>query len=589
MKKLLFFLPIITIICLSAYAQEQTPEKKVYQSKEDERIYVNKDLGIYLWLSTSPDPSSEKHRLISDTSARYSNPMYFDTEGYNTVRSPWAVDTASKKAIYPPQDIIFEVFADGQPPKTSPKFDASVSKIISGNRYYGGNLKISLKSIDAVSGIASLKYSLNGKPMKDYTEELTGFGEGENIIKYYATDNVGNVEEISEIKFYIDNTPPMTEYEIDGLQNDNYVSPDATIVLSATDSISGVSATYYSINDGTKYRYIKPIPVKLISSNEGYIKFYSADNLGNEEKTRIIGGKGDALKVEGKAENVLFEFYVDKEPPEVSLEINGDAYTGKYSYVSNRSKFAIKAEDSKSGVNKIFYSINSTNIDQEYKEPFSLEKEGLQYVRFKADDYVGNFSYAQTKPYYCDVTPPKTTINVGSPKFSSRDTLFISDKSKISLVSSDGISGVAQIEYTVNSQETTSYSSAFNIDNPGFSTISYYATDKLNNKEEVNKLNVYVDIRPPKIHYHFSVESIGNKTVRDEIYTIYPTNAMLYIAATDDRSGGERLEYFINESTTSKTSNPIKGLLPGNYLITVKAYDVLGNESEQKIKFAIEE
>jgi len=61
----------------------------------------------------------------------------------------------------------------------------------------------------------------------------------------------------------------------------------------------------------------------------------------------------------------------------------------------------------------------------------------------------------------------------------------------------------------------------------------------------------------------------------------------LYIASTDASSGAEKIEYRIN-SGPLLTENPVKGFVPGNYIISVTAYDVLGNKSAQEIKFAIE-
>ena len=92
---------------------------------------------------------------------------------------------------------------------------------------------------------------------------------------------------------------------------------------------------------------------------------------------------------------------------------------------------------------------------------------------------------------------------------------------------------------------------------------------------------------PPAIHHHFSVEPIGEKVVRDEDYTIYPAHAMLYIAATDVHAGTRGIEYTINGGAIM-TSNPLRNLSPGNYLIEVAAYDVLGNKHAEEIKFSIE-
>ena len=87
--------------------------------------------------------------------------MYLDTEGYNTFRSPSAVDTATKKTIYPLQDVIFELYADGLAPVSKAAFQKAATKTIEGKKYYSSALEIELTSHDAVSGIARLQYSLN--------------------------------------------------------------------------------------------------------------------------------------------------------------------------------------------------------------------------------------------------------------------------------------------------------------------------------------------------------------------------------------------------------------------------------------------
>lgn len=50
----------------------------------------------------------------------------------------------------------------------------------------------------------------------------------------------------------------------------------------------------------------------------------------------------------------------------------------------------------------------------------------------------------------------------------------------------------------------------------------------------------------------------------------------------------KKIEYRLNDGKVL-SANPLKGLPPGNYQLEVKAFDVLGNKSVKKIKFAIEE
>ncbi len=577
---------IVFLIGAATLLVAQEKQKKVFRA-EDNKLYVNKDLGIYLWLSTSPDEESEKVRLLSDSSHRYTNPMYFDTEGYNTVRSPWAVDTSTKRVIYPLRDIIFEVYADGLPPASKSTYHSALYRIISGKKYYGDDLRVGIKSWDAVSGVQNIYYTLNTSSETKYSDEIKGFREGENTLKFYAIDRVGNIEKVREEIFYIDQTPPKTSYIIEGNRNERYVSASAKIKLESTDNLSGVKAIYYRVNTGAYRKYYNPIPVSVFASDETAISFYAEDNLGNKEKAQIIGSKNNPIAVQGSSENIVFEFYVDKDPPEVKIDLSGDSYKGKYTYISGRTHIIISAEDEKAGVDKMNYSINSNSIDQEYTEPISLQNEGLQYVRAKAIDFVGNVSPVVVKACYGDFQPPVSTLTVGAPKFSSRDTLFISSKSKISIKAVDEGSGVEGIYYSLDNDSSKSYTQPFYLDQSGAHNISHGAIDQVNNKEEGKKLEVYVDNLPPAINHDFSVESIGNKTVRDELYTIYPTNVMLYLSATDARSGSDRIEYAINGGST-QTSNPVKGFVPGNYLIEVKAYDVLGNQSSKTIKFSIE-
>ena len=112
MKKLssLFF---ITCFCLNLFAQEElNHEKKIY--KNEGKVYVNKALPLYLSISTSPDGSNGE--VLDGKDPKYSSPMYLDSEGYNTIRTPWKVDPETKKVVYPKEEVIFELYADSKPP-----------------------------------------------------------------------------------------------------------------------------------------------------------------------------------------------------------------------------------------------------------------------------------------------------------------------------------------------------------------------------------------------------------------------------------------------------------------------------------------
>jgi hypothetical protein len=587
MKGIITSIFLMLLLFAVSFGQEPVnTTKKAIQ--EGQKVFINKDLGVYIWISTSPDPNSEKFRLFSDSSKQYSNPMYFDTEGFNSFRTPSAVDTNTKKVVFPQVDIIFDAYADGLPPVSHSTFTSKSNKVIDGKKYYGGNLEVKINSKDAVSGMESIMYSLNGSTFAVCNTPLINFNEGENLIKYYGVDKVGNREEIKSETFYIDNLPPKTEYEIEGIINNNYVAPDAVIKLKSSDNLSGVSSIFYKIGNGKVLKYLNPIPVSAIADNKGNITFYAEDNLQNREESVIIGGKNNNLQIQGTSENVVFEFYVDNDPPAISIELIGDSYKAKNQYISSRTGIKVIANDEKSGVDKILYGINSSVLNENYKDPVNLKNEGLNIVRVKAIDFVGNTSPLLTNQFFCDIKSPSTNISVGSPKFKSRDTLFISDKTPVKISSLDEHSGISSTIYSIDKKSELNYTSGFNISESGYHMINYYSIDRVNNKEEMKLLEVFVDNIAPVIHYNFSVESIGAKNVRDEKYTIYPSNAMLYIATTDASSGGDKIEYKINNGPVLN-ANPITAIKPGNYIVEVTAYDVLGNKSSMEIKFAVEE
>ena len=585
MKRLAVALFAICFVLILTSAQEQLPTEQKVTFGQDGKMYVNKNLGVYLWLSTSPEKDAPKHRLKSDSTDKYSNPMYFDTEGFNTLRSPSAVDQKTKRPIYPLRDIVFEVYADGESPTTNLKRVTGKSIYRNGKLYYGGNPGFTLPAIDKVSGLEKTYYSVNGKRYQEYRDTLKITDEGETTLKIYSTDRVGNRENPIEKKFTVDNSAPATEYEIDGILNKKFVSPKATIKLKSKDNLVGVKAIYYQINNGPKRAYSTPVSVKQLGAG-GAFSFYAIDYLGNVEKLQVIGGKGNELNM-GTGESNHFEFYVDNLPPSFEIEFDGATSQGKYNYISGKTKIKIKANDDKSGVDQVYYSINSTKVDQKYKDGIEFTDNGMAYIRVNAVDYVGNKSTTVTNAYYVDTKAPVSKSIVNSPKHRVKDTIFVTSKTKIGLTATDAASGVRNTYYTINSGAEQEYKGPFMLTKEGLNSIKHYAKDNVDNEEETKILEVFVDNLAPEIFHHFSSTPIGAKTVREQEYTIYPGNVKLYIAATDKHAGGERIVYSINGGT-KKSSNPIKGFAAGNYEIEVTAYDVLGNSSNQTIKFSVE-
>ena len=165
MKKLLS-LSLITCFCFTLLAQEGlNHEKKIYKNDEG-KVYVNKALPLYLSISTSPDGSNGE--VLDGKEPEYSSPMYLDSEGYNTIRTPWKVDPETKKVVYPKEEVIFELYADSKSPAT--KISYGDAKLAEGDEKTALTATdITLTASDEISGIDAIYYSLDGASFQKYT------------------------------------------------------------------------------------------------------------------------------------------------------------------------------------------------------------------------------------------------------------------------------------------------------------------------------------------------------------------------------------------------------------------------------------
>jgi REP element-mobilizing transposase RayT len=69
---------------------------------------------------------------------------------------------------------------------------------------------------------------------------------------------------------------------------------------------------------------------------------------------------------------------------------------------------------------------------------------------------------------------------------------------------------------------------------------------------------------------------------------VYPNHVIVFLSATDDKSGLMNIKYKINNSAQKIYSEPISNLSPGrDYKIEVLATDKLGNMSNKEIEFSV--
>lgn len=575
MKLKTFLITLLLLISFSGFAQKQLVHKKtIYQSPEG-KLYINKALPLYLYVSSSKDEGAKKIRLHSVDSEKYTNPMYLDTEGYNTFRSPSKVDTVTKKTVYPLEDIIFEVYSDSKAPQTSIIY-TNIKRFKKGNiNYIGKKLNIKFKQYDAISGINATYYSINGADYKKYDEPLIFDKEIEYTLKYYSVDNVGNVENPHEIIYSIDLSAPKTNLSIDKDKYNNVISSRSKIILNSEDNISKVKKTLFHFDDNNTYQYTKPIIISGLKEGEHKITYYSIDNINNKETEKV------------------FSFYLDKTPPMIIDEILGNTFiaNGK-KYSSGRSKIKLTTMDNKAGIKDIKYSINNSEFI-EYTKPFYIGQSGELSIKSIVTDNVNNKNIVnmltnKSNVSYVDLSGPQLGHSFSKPYFTIKDTIFIQKSTKVFLSSNDLESGVKKIEYTIDDSSITTFDKYFYITKEGTHKINYSAYDNVDNSN-TSSFTCFVDNTPPQIFYRFSIFSEKKKEFNGKLVDVYPSHAILFLSATDSNVGLNNLYYSVNDKTTQNYSSLIGNFKKNKfYKITIYALDKLNNKSEKTIEFFVE-
>lgn len=350
---LFFFISSITLIL----AQEQIPEKKVIYHKGDSIIF-NKSLPVYIHISSGEDGHT------------YKKPFYLDTEGVNYIRTKWETDSTGKYLL-PQREQVWPVYADSKPPKTTVEFIASNKYVFKGKVYYSDDLKARLIAKDELAGVKKIYYSINGSDFKEYVSLIPFQSKMDIKFKFYAVDNVGNVEPVEEISYFydknnlsfgIDDTAPETTIN----KTESILGPKQNIKLSSVDDGVGVGVIYYKIDSGGYKPYETPISLSQLSDGEHTVEYYALDYINNIEESKT------------------YAFYLDKKAPQIKIdeEINN---------FNDTRTITLSAIDNRSGVEKILYQLNDHEQYVEYTTPFEINV-AHEKIKIIAIDNVGNIN-----------------------------------------------------------------------------------------------------------------------------------------------------------------------------------------------------
>lgn len=141
------------------------------------------------------------------------------------------------------------------------------------------------------------KYLIEGGAWTTCASPITLSSDGVRSLNYCSVDLAGNNEDVKSATVKTDRGRPSADADLQGTPSfSGWHNSSASVTLSATDSVSGVSAIKCRINGGSRQDCAGRLSA---SADEAYtVEHYAVDKAGNTERSKnysaelVIGGEG---------------------------------------------------------------------------------------------------------------------------------------------------------------------------------------------------------------------------------------------------------------------------------------------------------
>ena len=335
-----------------------------------------------------------------------------------------------------------------------------------------------------------------------------------------------------------------------------YVSP-VTVKVKARDiGGSGVNVTHVRTDGGTWEDYTAPIVI----SGDGSHSFesYATDFAGNNETIHSV------------------RFTIDTVPPVSTARVDGALAPGGY---LSPVILTLTATDATSGVGSIHYRIDDGAL-WTYSTPFRIAGAGNHRLDYFATDQAGNEEVLHTLLIpvsgYGGAHPPPIVVFDASGT-AGANGWYVSTVD-VSLTPSSSNGSTPSIAYRVDDGPWVEYSGSFQVPQ-GRHLISYQASDSDGFLGPVQSIPLDIDFTPPKVVKAAAIgDVVGPDATVSWTGTDHESGLAGYQVSVD---GGPYLP--MGRATVLPESWSI-----GSHVVTVRAWDVAGNEGTQTIAFRVE-
>lgn len=357
-----------------------------------------------------------------------------------------------------------------------------------------------------------------------------------------------------------DTTAPVVTAAVAGDRDSsgNYIE-SATVSLSATDAGSGVASVEYQLDGGTWTTYSAPVVVSAVGMH--MLHYRATDVAGNTSP-------------EGMAHFTIVEGQGDTTPPTVTASLAGDRDSaGNYLDVATVS---LTATDADSAVASVEYQLDG-GAWTPYSAPVAVTGAGAHMVHFRATDAAGNTSPEGMSSFTVvkrDTTAPTVSASVAGTQ--DADGNYVG-KAVVAVTAADAGSGVAAVEYKVDSGAWTAYSAPVQVSSAGAHTVAYRARDVAGNASAEGSVAFTVVAGGDTTAPVLSMQVTGNQDGNWD----FVGKATVTLAAVDTESGVASIEYKVDSGVWTGYTAPVVLTALGEHTVRARATDVAGNVSAE--------
>jgi hypothetical protein len=417
---------------------------------------------------------------------------------------------------------------------------------VTANGWFRTAQTVPVTGLDAHSGVQKVEWKLDSGSTQTSTGNPANVlvsGDGNHTLVTRIYDNAGHVSGYKTNYIQIDGSAPnnTTPAASSAWRQTQY-----SVLLSGTDSVSGMSKMSYQIDGGAIQEGPSGILQATVSGNGPHtLRTWAEDVAGNKS-----GWRDEQINIDGLAPI--------------------DTTTAPGTPVQNNYPVTLGGTDAHSGINLIKYTVDGGPVQS--GAPGSTVKisgDGPHTLLTMAIDNAGNDSGWKTQTVTVDLsltpdsTPPTDTTTVSAGwKTSSYD---------LTLHATDAGVGVDYMRYRIDGGniQTAAEGSKVTVSGDGSHDIETQAYDLLGNASVWKPLTVNIDTTVP-VDTSVITEAPSWSTSRDFV-----------LSGTDATSGVASISYQVDGGTIQTLSSGGTVTLPsdGNHTIRHRVNDVAGQAS----------